>query len=73
MTVYYGVGWVLTATVDGTVTVDNPTRPPDSSCETAGGCEEPERIERNVDAVIWDVMDEVAGPAFLVYALRWPS
>lgn len=67
MTVY-GVGWVLTSSVDGTVLVDNPERPPDVFCPEEG-CDEPERIERDVDAVLWDLMDRFVGPAFAVYPL----
>lgn len=69
----YGVGWVLTANVDGTVTVDNPTRPPEWVCEDTPSegstfdCDEPAQVERNVDAVLWDVMDRFIGPAFAVY------
>lgn len=69
----YGVGWVLTGAVDGTVTVDNPNRPPDWVCEdrsdgdSAFDCDEPAQLERDVDAVIWDVMGEFAGPAVAVY------
>lgn len=65
----YGIGWVITDSVDGTVTVDNPERPPDFFCEDRGGCEEPEQIEQDVDTVIWDVMDRFVGPAFLAYPL----
>lgn len=65
----YGVGWVMTANVDGTVMVDNPERPPDFYCENTGGCEEPEQVEQDVDTVIWNVMDDIVGPAFLVYPL----
>lgn len=69
----YGVGWVLTGAVDGTVTVDNPNRPPDWVCEDRSDgesvfdCDEPGQLERDVDAVIWDVMGEFAGPAVAVY------
>lgn len=65
----YGVGWVVTEHVDGTVQVDNPERPPESYCTNVGGCEEPKRVERDVDRVIWDAMDELLGPAFLTYPL----
>lgn len=64
----YGVGWALTANVDGTVLVDNPARPPDAFCPE-DGCEEPEQIERDVDTAIWDVMDRFVGPSFVVYPL----
>lgn len=76
-TVVYGVGWVLTSNVDGTVVVDNPTRPPDWVCEDTPsedsafdqGCDEPKEVERNVDAILWDAMDRFMGPAFIAYPL----
>ena len=64
----YGVGWALTANLSGSVMVDNPARPPDAFCPE-DGCEEPERIERDVDTVMWDVMDRFVGPSFVVYPL----
>ena len=64
----YGVGWALTANLNGTVMVDNPARPPDVFCPESG-CEEPERVERDVDAVMWEVMDRFVGPSFVVYPL----
>ena len=75
--VVYGVGWVLAANLDGTVMVDNPERPPDWVCEDDTGsdvlddegCDAPREIERDVDAVMWDVMDEFVGAAFLSYPL----
>ncbi len=63
----YGVGWVMTSHIDGTVTVENPERPPDWFCEDNDGCEEPERIDRDVDTVIWDQLDRLLGPSFIVY------
>jgi hypothetical protein len=73
----YGVGWVLTEHVDGTVMVDNPTRPPDWVCEDTPtedsafdrGCDEPKEIERNVDSILWDAMDRFLGPAFIAFPL----
>lgn len=73
----YGVGWVLTSNVDGTVIVDNPARPPDWVCEDTPsedsafdqGCDEPKEIERNVDSILWDAMDRFMGPAFIAFPL----
>lgn len=66
----YGVGWVLTANVDGAVLVDNPARPPDWFCgddvtrtPARDGCEQPRQVERDVDAVIWSLVDRFVGPA----------
>jgi hypothetical protein len=71
----YGVGHVLTSTVDGTVMVDNPERPPEAFCD--GGtdppgfdedaCEEPRQVERNIDPIIDRAIGEVAG--FLVVGM----
>lgn len=72
----YGVGWVVTDAVDGTLRVDNPARPPEAFCDEDDGvfadepdCDEPKQIERNVDALIWEAMGEFAGPSFIVYPL----
>ena len=69
----YGVGHVLTTTVDGTVLVDNPERPPEAFCD--GGvdppgfdedaCEEPQQVERNIDPIIDRAIGEVAGYLFI--------
>ena len=76
--VVYGVGWVLAGNLDGTVLVDNPEHPPDWVCESDGAdsavfdeedCDAPERIERNVDAILWDAVEETAGTAILAYPL----
>lgn len=73
--VVYGVGWVLATHLDGTVTIDNPERPPDWVCEGDTGsdvlddedCDAPREVERNVDAIMWDAIDEFAGTAPLAY------
>ena len=75
--IVYGVGWVLTANVDGTLLVDNPRRPPDWACEDppsagsafAESCDEPRQLERDVDAVLWAAVGEYVGPAFLGFPL----
>lgn len=74
----YGIGWVVTDHVDGTVLVDNPERPPDWYCDGVDDdrptadrdrCDEPRQVERNVDAIFWDVVDRYVGPAALAYPL----
>jgi hypothetical protein len=70
----YGVGWVLTDRIDGTVMVDNPNRPSDNYCEVASGdmasgCDEPERVERNIDALLWDAIEELAGIMIVAFPL----
>lgn len=66
----WGVGWVLTDRVDGTVTVENPDRPPEPFCQDAPesmaeGCDEPAQIERDVDAVLWEAIGELVLPALI--------
>jgi len=57
------LGGVFDATVDQQITVDNPDRPPESTCETFGEdpdsvfgerCDEPERIEVDAGAELRD-------------------
>lgn len=61
----YGVTWIFTAHVDGTVMVDNPERPPDFVCESdsevfdKSGCSQPREVERDPDAVIRSSMAEL--------------
>jgi hypothetical protein len=64
----YGVGWITTANVNGTVMVDNPERPPEAFCGD-DGCTEPKRIERDVDSVLWEQLNDLIGPAFIIYPL----
>lgn len=59
----YGLGIVFDATVDETVTVDNPDHTPEWVCENhdedsvfADGCDEPERIEVDAGAQLRDAM-----------------
>jgi hypothetical protein len=73
----YGLGWVTTAHVDGTVTVENSERPPEFICERgedptlydAGDCQEPREVERDVDTVLWDAFSRFAGPSLLAVPL----
>lgn len=76
--VVYGVGWILAAHLDGTVMVDNPERPPDWACEDGTSdsavfedenCDAPREVERNVDTVLWEAIDELVGPALTAYPL----
>lgn len=76
--VVYGVGWVLAGNLDGTVLVDNPEHPPDWVCESDGAgsavfdeedCDAPAQVERNVDVILWDAVDELLGQALLAFPL----
>ncbi|MFB6205020.1 MAG: YIP1 family protein [Haloglomus sp.] len=64
----YALGWVFATNIDGTVTVDNPAYPGDAFCGgdtpgsfTPSGCDEPERVERNIDHFIWQAIGSVVG------------
>lgn len=70
----WGVGWVLTDHVDGTVMVDNPARPPDAFCEgapesMAEGCDAPAQVERNVDGLLREALNELMAPALLGFPI----
>jgi hypothetical protein len=82
----YGLGWVLTERIDGTVTVDNPERPPDAVCDSAaaspetasdvGGemesrCDEPKEVERDIDELLWKGVSDAAGQVMLGFPLLW--
>jgi hypothetical protein len=69
----YGVGYVLTTHVDGTVLVDNPDRPPEVFCEAEWDsavfdeedCDAPRQVERNVDPIVRQAVGELAGLLFV--------
>lgn len=67
----------MTERIDGTVEVDNPDRPPDAFCDNdidlgeTDDCNQPRKIEKNVDAVLWDVWGTVAGQLLLVLPIVW--
>lgn len=67
----YGVGWIFTTHIDGTVVITNPERPPDSVCDSTSdvidqaGCDQPKQVERNVDTVIWSPISGMIGLALL--------
>lgn len=70
----WGVGWVITDHVDGTVMVDNPERPPDTFCETApesmaDRCDAPAQVERNVDELLRDALNEFMGPVLVGFLI----
>ena len=62
-----GIGFVFIEKIDGTVLVDNPDRPPEGFCETAGfddsgfNCSAPAEVERNIDALIDRALGELYG------------
>ncbi len=64
------LGAVLAAKIDGTVTVDNPNRPPETFCDggssfgNTGGfnCSAPPEVERNVDTLLSAAVGELYAP-----------
>lgn len=73
----YGVTWIFTAHVDGTVMVDNPDRPADFVCESdsevfdQSGCSEPREVERDADGVIRSSMDDLLWVSLAGGPLVW--
>lgn len=70
------LGSMLAGTVDGTVTVDNPNRPPDFACDgdstvEMSGCDEPKTIERDAGALVQEAVREFVGVAFVAPLLLW--
>ncbi|WP_440770971.1 YIP1 family protein [Natronorubrum sp. DTA28] len=56
------IGTMLAGSVDGTVTMDNPDRPPEQVCNTHGemtGCDEPETIERDMGSMVQEAAHDV--------------
>lgn len=71
-----GLGVLFASTVDGTVTVDNPDRPPEAFCEGPNtdmhdGCDEPETIERDAGELVWEAVRGLVPWAFLGTYLYW--
>jgi hypothetical protein len=71
-----GVGLIVVDRVDGTVRVDNPARPSETFCESASGemaadagCGAPARIERDVDAELWDALERFVGLSVIAFPL----
>lgn len=74
------VGSMLAGAVDGTVTVDNPDRPPDRVCERHGddpdsvfgdGCDEPATLERDAGSLVYEAATDYVGPALAAPFLLW--
>ncbi|WP_435182469.1 YIP1 family protein [Halobellus sp. EA9] len=66
----WAVGRVFQARIDGTVMVDNPSRPSEQFCETApesmdADCDAPAEVERNIDALLADAVGEFIGPVLI--------
>lgn len=76
----YFLGEVLAGAVDATVTVDNPSRPPDQICEMHGNdpdslfgenCDEPETIERDASEMIREAGNEFYWIALISPIVLW--
>ena len=75
------IGLVMAATIDVTVTIDNPDRPADWVCEQQGTdatspwydrCQEPESIERAVGPMLLDIALARVPLLMLVALFFWP-
>lgn len=71
-----GLGLLFASTVDGTVPVDNPDRPPEPFCQgpdldVQDGCDEPETIERDAGELIWEAFRSLVPWVFLGTYLYW--
>ncbi|AXR79016.1 YIP1 family protein [Natrarchaeobaculum sulfurireducens] len=74
------IGSILAGTVDATVTMDNPDRPPGQICDHHAGdsdspiaenCNEPETIERDAGALIQDTVNDYLWLAPVVPVVIW--
>lgn len=62
--------------VDGTVTMDNPNRPPDHVCEMdtqmeSVNCDEPATIERDAGELVWEAMTDYLWVAAIAPFVVW--
>lgn len=77
LALWYGTGWIITNRIDGTVTTDNPDRPPDMFCENdldvghQAGCDQPRTIEKDVDSLLWDAWATAAGHLLVGLTISW--
>ncbi|WP_123619464.1 YIP1 family protein [Halorubrum sp. CSM-61] len=74
------LGAAFDATIDREVTVDNPDRPPETTCETFGEeddslfaerCDRPERIDVDVGEELRDASGEYVGYAVIGVPIWW--
>ena len=72
------LGGLFAATVDVTVTVDNPDRPSEHHCEVFGddsihgdACDEPAEIERDAGEILREMAHEYVGHAFVMPFVLW--
>ena len=74
------LGSILAGSIDATVTVDNPDRPPEPICDQHGddpdsvfgqNCDEPETIERDAGALLQETMQEYLWVALVGPFMLW--
>ncbi|WP_436346002.1 YIP1 family protein [Natronorubrum sp. FCH18a] len=69
------VGTMLAGSVDGTVTMDNPDRPPEQVCNTheemLDGCDAPETIERDMGAMAQEAVHDFLWIALIGPFVLW--
>lgn len=72
------VGSMLAGTVDGTVTVDNPDRPPEPFCEhhdsdaaITDRCDEPQTVDRDAGALFQEAVHEIIWVALFGPFVLW--
>ncbi|WP_256297266.1 YIP1 family protein [Haloarchaeobius salinus] len=72
------LGGILAGTVDGTVMVDNPDRPPQGICDAfdndspaTEGCEEPAEIERDAGSLVREAANGFLGTVVVAPFLLW--
>ncbi|WP_439025450.1 Yip1 family protein [Haloarchaeobius sp. DT45] len=74
--------YTASTSITGTVTVDNPERPPEFFCSddspagedgsVTDGCDQPETIERDAGALFWEVAAGQLPVVFVGLLLAWP-
>ncbi|PSP96670.1 hypothetical protein BRC89_13520 [Halobacteriales archaeon QS_4_70_19] len=74
----YVPGWIPAVNIDGTVTVDTTAYPGDSFCDgespdgfSPSGCDEPTRVERNVDHLVRQAIGSIGGQVALGLPVVW--
>ncbi|MFC4439746.1 MULTISPECIES: YIP1 family protein [Natrialbaceae] len=72
------LGSMLAGTMDATLTIDNPDRPPEWVCEQHGsdsseweGCDEPETVERDAGSLVYEATTDYLGYAAVVPFVVW--
>ena len=75
----FALGSMLSGTLDATIIVDNPNRPPDHICDGFGdsdmpgteGCDEPREVERDASALVTGAMHDIVPYALVGPFVLW--